>query len=160
MMGAITTRAQYDRVRSYFDVAAADGARLLVGGPDIRDPDWGNGWYVPLTIYADVSNDMRIAREEIFGPVLSVIPFDAEEEAIAIANDSDYGLLAGIWTTNLSRAHRVAAQLQAGNISINEYTSGDVELPFGGFKNSGYGKEKGAVALDHYSHLKTVRIRL
>jgi aldehyde dehydrogenase (NAD+) len=160
MMGAITTRAQYDRVRSYFDVAAADGARLLVGGPDVRDPDWGNGWYVPLTIYADVSNDMRIAREEIFGPVLSVIPFDAEEEAIAIANDSDYGLLAGIWTTNLSRAHRVAAQIQAGNISINEYTSGDVELPFGGFKNSGYGKEKGAVALEHYSHLKTVRIRL
>jgi aldehyde dehydrogenase (NAD+) len=159
-MGAITTRAQYDRVRSFFDVAAADGARLLVGGPDVHDPNWGEGWYVPLTIYADVSNDMRIAREEIFGPILSVIPFDTEDAAVTIANDSDYGLLAGIWTTSLSRAHRVAAQIQAGSVSINEYTSGDIELPFGGFKNSGYGKEKGAVALDHYSHLKTVRIRL
>jgi len=103
---------------------------------------------------------MRIAREEIFGPILSVIPFDTEEEAIAIANDSDYGLNSGIWTNDLSRAHRIAAKLEAGSVNINEYAHGDIELPFGGFKNSGYGKEKGTAALQFYTHLKTVRVKL
>jgi len=159
-MGAIMTKGQYQRVRDFFEVAKQDGARLVTGGGDVRSDDWGNGWYVPLTIYADVSNNMRIAREEIFGPILSVIPFDTEEEAIAIANDSDYGLNSGIWTNDLSRAHRVAAKLEAGSVNINEYAHGDIELPFGGFKNSGYGKEKGTAALQFYTHLKTVRVKL
>jgi aldehyde dehydrogenase (NAD+) len=154
------TRAQFERVHRFYDIAVQDGARLVVGGPDVREESWGEGWYVPVTIYADVSNDMRIAQEEIFGPVLAVIPFDTEEEAVAIANDTEYGLASGIWTNDISRAHRVAAQLQAGSVGINEYASGDIELPFGGFKSSGYGKEKGAAALHHYTQIKTVRIKL
>jgi aldehyde dehydrogenase (NAD+) len=160
VMGAMTTHAQYERVRNFFAVARSEGARLVVGGPDASDESWGDGWYLPLTIYADVSNDMRIAREEIFGPVLSVIPFDTEEDAIAIANDSEYGLSSGIWTTNVSRAHRVAARIQAGTVNINEYGGGEVELPFGGYKNSGYGREKGVEALHHYTQTKMVRIKL
>ena len=161
MIGSITTRAQYERVLSFFDVAKEDGATLVAGGADVRGDSWGDGWYVPVTVYSDVSNEMRIAREEIFGPVLSIIPFDTEEEAIQIANDTEYGLAAGIWTTNLSRAHRVASKLEAGTVTINEYGSGaDVELPFGGYKNSGYGKEKGMEALHHYTQVKTVRIKL
>ncbi len=160
MIGAIITRAQYDRVKSFFEIAEKDGATLVTGGPDVRDESWGDGWYAPLTIYANVDNSMRIAKEEIFGPILSIIPFEDEDEAIQIANDTDYGLASGLWTTNLSRAHRVASKLKAGSVLINEYQSTDVELPFGGYKNSGYGKEKGIEALHHYTQVKTVRIKL
>lgn len=160
MVGPITTRAQYDRVRSYFDIARQDGARAIVGGSlDARD-EWNEGWFVPPTVYAGVTNGMRIAREEIFGPVLVVIPFTDEAEAIRIANDTDYGLAAGIWTQNLSRAHRVAAALEAGQIYVNEYQAGGVETPLGGYKNSGYGREKGIEALHHYTQLKCVTIKL
>jgi aldehyde dehydrogenase (NAD+) len=159
MMGALTTRAQYERVRSFFQIAREDGARLVAGGPDVREEDWGSGWYLPLTIYADVRPDMRIAREEIFGPVLSVIAFETEDEAVAIANDTEYGLYSGLWTRDLSRAHRIAARLEAGTVAINEY-GGDLELPFGGCKNSGYGREKGVIALDGFTHVKSVRIKL
>jgi aldehyde dehydrogenase (NAD+) len=103
---------------------------------------------------------MTIAREEIFGPVLSVIAFDSEDEAVAIANDTDFGLAAGVWTTDLSRAHRVARRLDAGSILVNEYSGIDVELPFGGFRNSGYGKEKGVEGLHHYQRVKAVRIKI
>lgn len=160
MMGALTTRAQYERVQSFFEIARQDGARLVVGGPDVREESWGEGWYAPLTVYADVRSDMRIAREEVFGPILAVIPFDTEEEAITIANDTEYGLSSGLWTRDLSRAHRVAARIHAGSVSINEYGTGDVEMPFGGFKNSGYGKEKGLIAMEGYTHIKAVRIKL
>jgi aldehyde dehydrogenase (NAD+) len=160
MVGPITTQAQYDRVRSYFEIARQDGARLVAGGQLARDPAWGDGWFVPPTIYAGVSNDMRIAREEIFGPVLVVIPFTDDADAIRIANDTDYGLAAGIWTQNLSRAHRVAAAIEAGQIYVNEYQAGGVETPLGGYKNSGYGREKGIEALHHYTQLKCVTIKL
>jgi len=160
LMGPIMTRAQYDKVQAFFEIAAQDGARLVAGGPNVRQDNWGGGWFLPLTIYADVRNDMRIAREEIFGPVLSVIPFDVEEEAIAIANDTDYGLNSGIWTRDISRAHRVAARLEAGTVGINDWGGADIELPFGGYKNSGYGREKGMAALHYYTNTKSVRVKL
>jgi aldehyde dehydrogenase (NAD+) len=160
MMGPISTRAQYDRVRSYFEIAAGEGAKAVVGGHLERDQAWGGGWFVPPTIYAGVTNDMRIAQEEIFGPVLVVIPFEDEADAIRIANDTDYGLAAGLWTESLSRAHRVAAAIQAGQIYVNEYQAGGVETPLGGYKNSGYGREKGIEALHHYTQLKCITIKL
>lgn len=160
-MGALTTSAQYDRVNSFFEIAQQDGARLVEGGAQSeRGADWGDGWYVRPTVYADVDNSMRIAREEVFGPVLSIIKFEDEADAIRIANDTDYGLAAGIWTTNLSRAHRVASAIEAGQIYVNEYQAGGVETPLGGFKQSGHGHEKGIEALHHYTHLKCVTIRL
>jgi len=159
-MGPMTTRAQYERVKAWFDLARAEGARPVVGGELVQDAAWGEGWFVPPTVYADVRNDMRVAREEIFGPILSVIPFDDEADAIRIANDTEYGLAAGIWTESLSRAHRVAAAIEAGQIYVNEYQAGGVETPLGGYKASGYGREKGVEALHHYTQLKCVTIRL
>jgi aldehyde dehydrogenase (NAD+) len=158
-VGPITTRAQYDKVQEYIAIAEGEGARC-VAGKTPPGADWGDGWYVRPTVFAGVTNDMRIAREEVFGPVLSVIPFATEEEAIELANDTEYGLAAGIWTQNLSRAHRVAAALQAGQIYVNEYLAGGVETPLGGYKNSGYGREKGIEALHHYTQLKCVTIKL
>jgi len=107
-----------------------------------------------------VKPHMRLFREEVFGPVLAVVPFEDEADAIALANDTDYGLAAGIWTQNLSRAHRVASAIEAGQIYVNEYQAGGVETPLGGFKMSGFGREKGIEALHHYTQLKCITIRL
>jgi aldehyde dehydrogenase (NAD+) len=159
-LGPLTTRAQYERVLGFFEVARVDGARALVGGEPCPEDDRGEGWFVRPTVYVDVTNAMRIAREEVFGPVLVVIPFENEADAVRIANDTEYGLAAGIWTQNLGRAHRVAAALEAGQIYVNEYQAGGVETPLGGYKNSGYGREKGIEALHHYTQLKCVTIKL
>ena len=112
------------------------------------------------TLYTGVTNQMRIAREEVFGPVGCVIPFDTEEQAIEIANDNDTGLAAGIWTRDLARAHRVAARIDAGQIYINEYWAGGVETPIGGYKMSGYGREKGIEALHDYTQVKCITIKV
>ncbi|MFO1465511.1 MAG: aldehyde dehydrogenase family protein [Steroidobacteraceae bacterium] len=155
----MTTRAQYEKVQEYYAIAQAEGATAIVGGTTLQPRDHGGGWFVSPTLYIGVRNEMRIAQEEIFGPVAVVIPFDTEAEAIEIANATEYGLAAGIWTRDLARAHRVAAQLEAGQIYVNEYMAGGVETPLGGFKASGYGREKGIEALRHYSHTKCITIR-
>jgi aldehyde dehydrogenase (NAD+) len=159
-MGPLTTKRQFEKVQQYFEIAEGEGAKLQTGGRPLADKDSGGGWYVEPTVYSGVTNDMRIAREEVFGPVVTVIPFDDEEDAIRIANDTEYGLAAGIWTRDLSRALRVAARIEAGQVYINEYQAGGVETPLGGYKNSGYGREKGLEALHHYTQLKCVTIKL
>lgn len=155
-LGPIITPAQFQRVQGYFKVAEQDGARCLHGGAAAG----GEGFYIQPTVYADVSNDMRIAQEEIFGPVGVIIPFDTEEDAIRIANDSDYGLIGTLWSQNISRALRVADRIDAGQVFINVWNTMSVQTPFGGYKNSGYGREKGIEAIHHYSHLKTVTVKI
>lgn len=155
-LGPIITPAQFQRVQSYFKVAAEDGATLVHGGA-VAGPD---GFYVQPTVYADVTNDMRIAREEVFGPVGVLIPFDTEEDAIRMANDSDYGLIGTVWSRDISRALRVADRIEAGQVFVNVWNTMSVQTPFGGHKNSGYGREKGIEAIHHYSHLKTVTVKI
>jgi acyl-CoA reductase-like NAD-dependent aldehyde dehydrogenase len=155
-MGPLVSQEQLDRVMSYIDIGKREGARLVYGGERLREGKLANGYFVQPTVFVDVNNQMRIAREEIFGPVACLIPFDTEAEAIAIANDSDFGLAAGIWTENVARAHRIATKLQAGQVYINNYQGVNIEAPFGGYKQSGIGREKGAEAIHHYTQVKTV----
>lgn len=155
-VGPIITRPQFDQVNSYIEIGKAEGAELVCGGGMPEALEGSGGYFVRPAVFAEVRNDMRIAQEEIFGPVLCVIPFETEAEAIAIANDSRFGLVAGIWTRDIGRAHRVARGVEAGQVYINEYFAGDVETPFGGTKESGYGRERGFEALRGYTQLKTV----
>jgi len=159
-MGPMITRQQYETVQRYFEVAAAEGAQVAAGGTVATVPGREQGFYVEPTVYTGVSNDMRIAREEVFGPVVVVVPFDTEEEAIALANDSEYGLVGGVFTADISRAFRVAESIEAGQVYINSWSTQSVQMPFGGHKHSGYGREKGIEALNHYSHVKSVSVRL
>jgi 4-guanidinobutyraldehyde dehydrogenase / NAD-dependent aldehyde dehydrogenase len=157
-VGALVDTTQLNNVLGYIQAGHDDGAKLVAGGKRVMEETGGT--YVEPTIFDGVSNAMRIAKEEIFGPVLSVIGFDSEEEAVAIANDTVYGLAAAVWTSNLSRAHLVGKALRAGSVWINQYDGGDMTAPFGGFKQSGNGRDKSLHAFDKYTELKATWIKL
>ncbi|MDQ8708224.1 aldehyde dehydrogenase family protein [Streptomyces sp. LHD-70] len=155
-VGPMITRPQFDQVQEYFDLARQEGAHALLGGSVSERPELSGGLYVQPTIYAGVSRDMRIAREEIFGPVLVTLPFDDEKDAVSMANDSDFGLVAGVFTKDIGRALRISDAIEAGQVFVNSWSTGAVQTPFGGHKKSGYGREKGIEAMHHYTHLKSV----
>jgi gamma-glutamyl-gamma-aminobutyraldehyde dehydrogenase len=157
--GPIVDAAQLDKVMGYIERGQGQGAKLVAGGNKVLT-DTG-GYFVEPTVFSEVSNDMEIAREEIFGPVLGIIPFDTEEEALAIANETRYGLSAAVWTSNLARAHRMSAALKAGTVWVNNFDTSDITAPFGGYKESGFGgKDKSLLALDKYTNVKTTWINL
>ena len=158
-LGAISSKAQLDRVLRYVEVAKQEGASLVAGGSR-TDIGTGKGYFMQPTVFADVTPEMTIAREEIFGPVLAAIDFGDVDEAIARANDSMYGLAAGIWTRDIRKAHYVASKLQAGTVWVNTYNVYDTAAPFGGYKQSGFGREMGEYALDSYTQSKTVWVDL
>jgi (Z)-2-((N-methylformamido)methylene)-5-hydroxybutyrolactone dehydrogenase len=157
-MGTAANEPQFRKILGMIEAAKAGGARLVAGGGPATDPKLAKGFFIQPTIFADVSNAMTIAQEEIFGPVLSIIPFETEEEAIAIANDTRYGLASGVWTTNLNRALRVSQAIQAGTVWVNTYRAIAAQVPFGGLKESGFGRERGAAALDEFMTYKNVMI--
>ena len=154
-MGPLVSETQLSKVMGYIDTARAEGARLITGGDRAA---LNTGYYVRPTVFADVTDDMTIAREEVFGPVMAVLDFDTEEEVIARANATEFGLAAGVFTADLTRAHRVIAQLQAGTCWINAYNLTPVESPFGGVKASGVGRENGHAAIEHYTQIKSVYV--
>jgi aldehyde dehydrogenase (NAD+) len=155
-MGPQVDQAQFDKVLSYIDKGKKQGARCVTGGERLGD----KGYFIKPTIFADVADDMAIARDEIFGPVLSVIKFHDIEEVIRRANGTDYGLAAAVWTRDIGKAHAIADRVRAGTVWINCYDVFDAAAPFGGFKRSGFGRELGEKSLDNYTELKTVTIAL
>src|SRR5690606_32362994 len=156
-MGPVISKTQQQKILGYIDAGREEGARLVHGG----EAGFERGFYVQPTVFADVRNDMSIAREEIFGPVAAVIPFDTEEEGIRIASDSPYTLAAALWTRDVGRAHRVAKQIQAGTVWINTYGHTDARLPWGGLGgDSGVGRDLGRAALDNYTEQRTVWLNL
>ena len=157
-MGAIVDQSQMERVLGYISKGREEGATLRLGGERARTET--GGFYVQPTVFDGVRNDMTIAREEIFGPVLSVIGYDDEAEAIRLANESEYGLAAALWTRDVSRAHRVARRLRAGSVWINCFDGGDITTPFGGYKQSGTGRDKSLLALEKYTEVKTTWLEL
>jgi len=157
-VGPITTRPQYEKVLSYIDIAKDEGAKCVLGGGPAVLPECGDGWFVEPTVFVDVEPGMRIAQEEIFGPVLSIIPFDDDEEAIEIANGTIYGLAAGVWTADISRCLKMARRLESGTIWINTYRVSSYMSPFGGYKSSGFGRENGLSAMREYLQEKSVWI--
>lgn len=159
-MGALVSASHLQKVESYIKIGVEEGARLICGGKRPTNPELGKGNFLEPTIFDDVKPSMRIAREEIFGPVLSVIPFETEEEAIQIANDSEYGLAAAVWTKNITRGIRVIKELRAGITWINTYHPTYNELPWGGYKQSGTGRELGLYGIEAYLETKQVNINL
>ena len=159
-VGALISKDHTEKVLGYIEKGRAEGARLAVGGGRPADPALAGGNFVEPTIFAGCADDMTIVREEIFGPVMTVLPFGDEDEVIARANDTEFGLSAGVFTRDLTRAHRVIAKLQAGSCWINTYNITPIAVPFGGMKQSGIGRENGLAAIEHYSQLKSVYVAM
>lgn len=156
--GPQVTKAQYDQVLSYIQAARDEGATIALGGDPA--PQKGKGFFINPTMFTDVKRDMRIFKEEIFGPCVSVISFKDEAEAIELANDTTYGLGAALFTRNLTKAHRVAAEIEAGMVWINSSNDSDVRVPFGGVKQSGIGRELGEAGLSSYYNIKSVHLNM
>ena len=157
-MGPLVSQEQWDRVNGYIGIGRDEGARVLTGGR--RPPGLDRGFFFEPTVFVDATSKMRIVREEIFGPVLTALPWKDVDDLVAMANDSEYGLSAGIWTNNIKHAHRAAAALKAGTVWINCYNLVDPATPFGGFKQSGWGREHGRQAMELYSEIKSVWVNL
>lgn len=157
-IGPVTTPAQYQKILNYIDIAKSEGARCILGGGPANSPDLPGGQFVEPTIFVDVTPQMRIAREEVFGPVLSIIGFDDEAEAIRLGNDTIYGLAAGVWTENIGRAVRMSKALKAGTVWVNTYRAVSYMMPFGGMKHSGIGRESGIEAIREYLETKSTWI--
>jgi acyl-CoA reductase-like NAD-dependent aldehyde dehydrogenase len=156
VIGPLVSKEQFDKVKGYLELGKKEGARVTVGG----EAGTGKGYFVKPTVFADVNNNMRIAREEIFGPVAATIPFKDENDAVLQGNDTDYGLAAAVWTSDVGRAHKVARALKAGTVWVNCYGVIDPIAPFGGYKESGFGRELGKYALELYTQIKTVYVKL
>jgi aldehyde dehydrogenase (NAD+) len=156
-VGATTSERQLEKIAQYVEIGTGEGARVAAGGERVSD---GGGWFFRPTVLADVRNDMRVAREEIFGPVTVLVEFSDEDEAIALANDNPYGLAAAVWTRDVKRAHRVAHAVKAGTVWINNYRLWNWLMPFGGYKQSGYGREHGLEVMEHYTQIKSVWVDL
>lgn len=157
-VGPVTTTQQLDKILGYIDIAKKEGAECVFGGGRPTEPEFSKGWFVEPTIFSSVRNDMRIAQEEVFGPVLAVIPFETDEEAIQIANDSRYGLAAGFWTQDMRRILRMSAAIQAGTVWVNTYRTISYMSPLGGYKHSGIGRENGLASIQNYLQTKSVMI--
>ena len=159
-MGPMATTDQLNKVQTFVDSANKDGAELVYGGKRPEDPELSQGWFFMPTIFDKVRNDMYLAQEEVFGPVLGVLRFREEDELVAMANDTPYGLAAGIWTNDIKRAHRVAREIKAGTVWINTYRAISYASPFGGYKQSGYGREMGMEAIREFTQVKSVWVDL
>src|SRR6059036_154782 len=159
-IGPLVSEEQLDRVTGYLEAGKKEGAKPLIGGERNTAKGLEKGYYVKPTVFTGVRNDMKIAREEIFGPVVSVIPFKDEDDAVLQGNDTTYGLAAGVWTRDVSKAHRVARAIRAGTVWVNCYNVFDASAPFGGYKESGYGRELGRYAVDLYTQVKSVWLQI
>lgn len=159
-LGPVLSKKQFERIQSFIDTAKADGIHIVTGGERAFVENCEYGYYIQPTILDNVPPNHLVAQEEIFGPVLTVTTFESEDEAIVLANSTPYGLVAGVWTENVGRAHRVANQLQCGQVFINHYgAGGGVPMPFGGYKQSGFGREKGLEAIRNYTQVKNIAVK-
>ena len=159
-VGALISKEHTEKVLSYIEIGRKEGAEVVVGGGRPSDSELAHGNFVEPTVFAACKDDMRIVREEIFGPVMALLSFEEEAEVVARANDTEFGLAAGVFTRDLARAHRVIAKLEAGTCWINNYNITPIEMPFGGYKQSGLGRENGSAAIEHYTQIKSVYVEL